>query len=115
MSGLTSAQTAMRERQPWARHMLIVAMATAGALIALGPAAHASPPPCPAGWEHNTFDEAVALPLFQQGLDEGLFTIEGLRQGFNGFDANGNGSVCMKHTPNLELPHPYKFSDDRTS
>lgn len=116
MSGpLRTQTTPTAEHQSWVRHMLIIAVAAAGALIAPEPAANAAPPPCPKGWEHNTFDEAVALPLFQQGLREGLFTIDDLREGFNGFDVNGNGSVCMKHTPNLTLPHPYMFRDDRIS
>jgi hypothetical protein len=89
------------------------AIAMSALLVAMGPAASAEPPPCPSGWDEVTRTGVVDLPLFQRGIEEGLFTAEELQAGFDSFDGNGNAILCVKTTPSRTLPHPYKISDDR--
>src|SRR6188472_911349 len=71
-------------------------------------AAIAKPPPCSSGWDEVTRTGVVDLPLFRQGIGEGLFTGEELRAGLDSFDTNGDEySVSRPRRPE-RCPSPIR-------
>ena len=84
-------------------------------LLATPSSASAAPKPCPGSHDLLNADQAIAQPIFQEGIALGLFTEEELRQGFAGFDENGNGLACFKPGGGIHfaLPHPFHIIDDR--
>jgi hypothetical protein len=88
-----------------------VALLTATASTASG--APKEPLGCPTGFGPAlTLEQAIQLPLFQEGLEAGLFTEADLAAGFASFDINGNGLLCFKHPKGFVLPHPYIIFDE---
>jgi hypothetical protein len=87
----------------------------AGLALLVAPAAGApnESPRCPTAYDLLTVEQAIQLPLFQEGIEAGLFTEADLRMGFTTFDKNANGLACFKGTPGHVLPHPYLIIDDQ--
>jgi len=95
-----------KSRRTVATLSVCAALLTATASTASG--APNEPLGCPTGFGPAlTVEQAIQLPLFQEGIEAGLFTEADLRAGFAGFDFNGNGLLCFKHPEGLVLPHPY--------
>lgn len=94
---------------------VLITLACCVFLLATASSASAAPKPCPGSYALLNADQAIAQPIFQEGIALGLFTEEDLRQGFAGFDENGNGLACFKPGGGIhfELPHPFRIIDDR--
>ncbi len=103
----------------------IVPTSILGAVILAVAASGASAAPagstCPEGFTWRaTFEESAQLPKFQHAFADGIFTIADLQAGFNFFDKNANGYICLKDKPGAEsnsFIHEYHYGvrDDNAS
>jgi hypothetical protein len=79
----------------------IVAVFAATGASGQGKPTNTCPPPFLAPL---TFEQFLALPRTQAGLEAGVFTIEELEAGFPSLDKNANGVICAT------LPHGQEVS-----
>ncbi len=85
------------------RRRTLVLAAVVGGLVAVPGSAFADKPGqgCAPGFDVGevTFEASLELPKIEQGLADGVFTVEGLEAAFERFDTNDDGTICLKTAP----------------
>jgi hypothetical protein len=87
-----------------AKFAALIAAAVAAATMLWTPATASAATGCQNGFGDPgpvTFWPSLQLPRLATGLDQGVYTVDELAEGFAIIDANGDGTICLKSVSNL--------------